>query len=111
LENIAEFEMVSQFSTHPVDTFVVSYSTVGLSTLETLQNATELELYHLRAVLCRQLFDTVFARESTSIKERDEALAACTNRMRSEDPISFMKSLKRNSNRTRTRTITFSIPE
>ena len=91
--------------------FVLSYSTVGLSALQTLQNATGLELYHLRAALCRQLFDTVFARESTSVLERDEALAACTSCMRSEDPISFLKSLERNSKRTRTRTITSSIPE
>ena len=61
--------------------FVLSYSTVGLSALQTLQNATGLELYHLRAALCRQLFDTVFARESTSVLERDEALAPLLSRM------------------------------
>jgi hypothetical protein len=89
----------------------VCCSTVGLSTLQTLQMATGLQLYHLRAALCCQLFDSVFARESTSDKDRDEALTACTLCMRSEDPFAFLVSLECKDKRARSRKIAQSIPE
>jgi hypothetical protein len=86
-------------------------SSVGFSTLQTLEKATGLDLYHLRAVLCHQLFDTIFVGESFSEDQKVEALAVCIACMRSNNPFSFLDELQSKTKRIRVSPVSSAIPK
>ncbi|KAG7341658.1 hypothetical protein IV203_023611 [Nitzschia inconspicua] len=96
-EEVGGLSIVGLFDTY----FISDLSFIGLSILQTLQQTTGLDLYHLRAVLCRQLFDTVFARDSTSEEQKDTALTACTACMRNDNPMSYLDGLSNTAKITR----------